>query len=182
MFYLLTFTLILPLLKLMLIRQNCLINIFILFLLAVTSQCLTQWICLFLTTYIFSISFTIQEVFDALTILNPHKASGIDNIPTTVLKNCAHALAQPIHYLFTTSINRGTIPSEWKTHKITPVHKSGDKTLVTNYCPISLLWSKVLERLICDKIIDLVACSLTLLQFGFQRGSSTLQQLLVYFH
>ena len=64
------------------------------------------------------------------------------------------------------------------------MHKSGDKTLVTNYCPISLLCiiSKVLERLIYDKIIDLVACSLTLLQFGFQRGSSTLQQLLVYFH
>ena len=47
-----------------------------------------------------SISFTVQEVFDALTNLNPHKASGIDNIPATVLKNCAHVLAQPIHYLF----------------------------------------------------------------------------------
>ena len=67
-----------------------------------------------------SISFTIQEVFDALTNLNPHKVSGIDNIPATVLKNCAHTLAQPIHYLFTTSINSGTIPSEWKIHKITP--------------------------------------------------------------
>ena len=88
-----------------------------------------------------SISFSIQEVFDVLTNLNPHKASGIDNIPTTVLKNCAHALAQPIHYLFTTSIDSGTIPSEWKIHKITPVHKSGDKTLITNYCPISLLCS-----------------------------------------
>ena len=77
------------------------------------------------------ISFTIQEVFDALTNLNPHKASGIDNIPATVLRNCAHVLAQPIHYLFMTSINSGTIPSEWKTHKITPVHKSGDKTSVT---------------------------------------------------
>ena len=131
-----------------------------------------------------SISFTVQEVFDALTNLNPHKASGIDDIPAAVLKNCAHALAQPIHYLFTTSINSETIPSEWKTQKITPVHKSGDKTSVTNYRPISLLCiiSKVLERLIYDKIIDLVASSLTPLQFGFQRGSSTLQQLLVYFH
>ena len=47
-----------------------------------------------------SISFTVQEVFDALTNLNPLKASTIDNILATVLKNCAHALAQPIiHYL-----------------------------------------------------------------------------------
>ena len=83
-----------------------------------------------------------------------------------------------------TSINSGTIPSEWKIHKVIPVHKSGDKTSVTNYCPISLpcIMSKVLERLIYDKIIDLVATSITPLQYGFQRGSSTLQQLLVYFH
>ena len=78
-----------------------------------------------------SISFIVQEVFDAVTNLNPHKVSGIDNIPPTVLKNCAHALAQPIHYLFTTSINSGTIPSEWKIHKITSADKSGDKTSVT---------------------------------------------------
>ena len=40
----------------------------------------------------------------------------------------------------------------------------------------------MLERLIYDKIIDLVASSLTPLQFVFQRVSPTLQQLLVYFH
>ena len=129
------------------------------------------------------ISFTVQEVFDTLTNPNLNKASGIDNIPATVLKNYAHALAQPIHYLFMTSINSGTIPSEWKIHKIIPVHKSGDKTSVTNCRPISLLCiiSKVLERLIYDKIIDLVGTSITPLQYGFQRGSSSLQQLLCVF-
>ena len=50
---------------------------------------------------------------------------------------------------------------------------------LTHYC---VSWSKVLERLIYDKIIDLVATSFTPLKFGFQRGSSTLQQLLMYFH
>jgi len=36
-----------------------------------------------------SINFTMQEVFDALIDLNPHKVRGIDNIPLTVLKHCA---------------------------------------------------------------------------------------------
>ena len=77
-----------------------------------------------------------------------------------------------------------SVPSERKVHKITSVYKSGDKTSVTNYRPISLLciMSKVLERLIYDKIINAVATSITPHQYGFQRGASTLQQLLVYFH
>ena len=64
------------------------------------------------------------------------------------------------------------------------MYKSGDKTSVTNYRPISLLciMSKVLERLIYDRIINTVATSITPHQYGFQRGASTLQQLLVYFH
>uniref|UniRef100_A0A1X7UFN3 Reverse transcriptase domain-containing protein n=1 Tax=Amphimedon queenslandica TaxID=400682 RepID=A0A1X7UFN3_AMPQE len=51
--------------------------------------------------------------------------------------------------------NFSTIPSEWKVHRITPVYKSGDKSLVTNYRPISLLCiaSKVLERLIYDQLL-----------------------------
>jgi len=131
-----------------------------------------------------SISFTTEEVFDALTKLNVNKAGGIDNIPPIVLKNCAHALYRPIHHLFMTSINNGTMPAEWKIHKIIPVYKSGDKTSTSNYRPISLLCiiSKLLERLIYNKIINTVSNSITPHQYGFQRGSSTLQQLIVYFH
>ena len=73
---------------------------------------------------------------------------------------------------------------EWKMHKIIAVHKSGDKTSVKNYRPISLLCivSKVLERLIYDKIINTVSKCITQYQFGFQRNTSTLRQLLIYFN
>ena len=131
-----------------------------------------------------SISFTTEEVFDALTKLNVNKAGSIDNIPPIVLKNCAHALYRPIHHLFMTSINNGTMPAEWKIHKIIPVYKSGGKTSTSNYRPISLLCiiSKLLERLIYNKIINTVSNSIIPHQYGFQRESSTLQQLIVYFH
>ena len=61
--------------------------------------------------------------------------------------------------------------------------KSGDKTTVKNYCPISLLCivSKVLEGLIYDKIINTVS-SITPYRFGFQKNTSTQQQQLIYFH
>ena len=48
---------------------------------------------------------------------------GIDNIGPKLLRNCALALYLPIHHLFTSSLGTGVVPSEWKLHIISPVHK-----------------------------------------------------------
>ena len=94
-----------------------------------------------------SIDISIEEVLDALTNLDPSKASGLDNIGPSILKNSASILSRPLHYLFSLSLTSGKIPTEWKIHTIVPVFKSGDKTSIKNYRPISLLnhVSKVLE-------------------------------------
>ena len=126
---------------------------------------------------------SMQDVFLQLSSLTAGKASGIDNIPTIVLKSCATALCGPIHHLFLQCISQAYIPQEWKTHYITPIFKSGDKACVKNYRPISLLpiLSKVLERIVFDQVYEHIA-SLTICsrQFGFLRGRSTVQQLLVH--
>jgi len=90
----------------------------------------------------------------------------------------------PIHHLFMTSITSGAIPSKWKMHKIIAVYKSGDKSSVKNYHPILLLCiiSKVLDRLIYDKITNKVSRCITQYQFGFQTNGLTLHQLLIYFN
>ena len=125
-------------------------------------------------------------MFNALVSFNPHKATGIYYIAPIILKNCAtsSSLVAPLFHLFTTSLNTSVIPTEWKAHKIIPIYKTGDKTSVKNYRPISLLcnFSKVLEDLIHVKMIGTVAKCITPCQFGFQSNSSTLQQLLLYHH
>ena len=65
---------------------------------------------------------------------------------------------------------------------IIPIFKSGDKAVVKNYRPISLLTiiSKVLERLLYNKIIDHISPYLYEYQFGFLKGKSCLQQLIVF--
>ena len=72
-------------------------------------------------------------------------------------------------------------PADWKIHKIIPVFKSGDRSLIINYRPISLLSniSKVLERLIYDKIIYHV---IPYIKSRFMLNRSTTQQLLIFFH
>jgi len=78
-----------------------------------------------------------------------------DRIPPIVLSKCVSVLCKPLHHLFCYTLKYGYLPSEWKLHKIIPVFKSGDHAQVKNYHPISLLSniSKVLERMICNKII-----------------------------
>jgi hypothetical protein len=60
---------------------------------------------------------------------------------------------------------------------ISPLHKNGDKALINNYRPISLLTSfaKVFEAVIFKRLGDHIETHNILLseQFGFHKGSST---------
>ncbi len=126
---------------------------------------------------------TEDEVLQAISSLNPLKVKGCDDeIGPKLLKHCAMALYKPLHHLYSLSISQGYVPVEWRTHLITPIHKSGDKSRVNNYRPISLLCviSKVLERLVYNHLLSFVSDALSSAQFGFRRKHSTLQQMLVF--
>jgi len=84
-----------------------------------------------------SISICEEEVYDALSSLDPHKATGIDGFSPTILKHCAIVLAKPLNYLFSFALQYSILPSEWQIYCITPIFKSGDKNCVNNYRPIS---------------------------------------------
>ena len=106
----------------------------------------------------------------------------ISAVIPALLKHCATPLCTPLCHLFSVSLHTARIPSDWKVHKITPVFKSGNKNSVQNYRPISLLSSvsKVLEKLIYDKVLDFLYPSFSTSQFGFLPGQSSLQQLLIF--
>ena len=99
-----------------------------------------------------------MEVHDILSTLDTTKAARIDGISPRILRHCASSLLTPICHLFISSITTGNIPTEWCTHCIIPIHKSGNKTLVNNYRPISLLCilSKVLERIVYNRIMSFI--------------------------
>ena len=122
-----------------------------------------------------------SDVFEALCPLDTSKAIGVDGIGPNVLHHCALALYKPLHHLFLLSLSHSHIPAEWRTHLIIPVFKSGDKSSVRNYRPISLLCSvsKLLEKLIYDKIIHFVSASISSSQFGFR---PTTQKILIFLY
>ena len=128
-----------------------------------------------------TLTFSDTEVFDALSSLDP---SGCDDIGPKLIKHCASALYIPLHQLFSLSLSKHLIPNEWKCHSIIPIFKSGDKSQVKNYRPISLLCivSKVLEHLIYSKVSKFIIDNNILChhQFGFRQHHSTTQQLLIF--
>ena len=109
--------------------------------------------------------------YDILNILSSHdfnKAMGIDCLSPKVLTHCAPALYLPIYHLFSQCFQQSSLPCEWKIHCITPIFKSGDRMMVSNYRPISLLCviSKVLERIVYN-IIHFLDGTFSNFQFGF---------------
>ena len=80
------------------------------------------------------------------------------------------------------TVKYGYLPSDWKLHKIIPIFKSGNRTQVKNFHPISLLSniSKVLEHIIYNKIISHISSRINPVQFGFLQNRSTTQQLSLF--
>ena len=94
------------------------------------------------------------EVFNAINSLNLHKASGCDNISSFFLRMGNDTLAPMLSFYFGLVFELGFFPHIFKTSKVVPIFKSGDKHLVQNYRPISLspCLSKVLEKVIKNQL------------------------------
>ena len=128
----------------------------------------------------FDIDFSATRVHRLLNEINVNKASGPDDIPGIVLKNCSNHLAYPLSLVFKLIYNTGTIPSQWKLSNVVPIHKKGDDKDVTNYRPISLLCtvSKILERIMHDEIISRTLHLIDKRQHGFLPRKSCATNLL----
>ena len=111
--------------------------------------------------------------------LDTIKAVGPDGIPPIVLKSCAPELAPVLSKLFNKSLNSGSCPSSWKKADVFPVHKKGDRSITSNYRPISItsVICKVMESLINKKILSFLDNNQTNFfsdhQYGFQKACST---------
>ena len=75
---------------------------------------------------------------------------------------------------------------EWKKANVVPVHKKGDKQILKNYRPISLLpiAGKIFERLLYDRMFEFFIENnlISKNQSGFRPGDSCINQLLSITH
>ena len=119
---------------------------------------------------------TEAEVTETILDLN-NSSPGYDEVPAIVMKQNIHALIKPLTYLINCSINKGIFPDELKIAKVIPIYKSGDKTSIENYRPISVLsvFSKTFQKIMYNHLINFINKHNILYkyQFGFRQRHST---------
>ena len=122
----------------------------------------------------FDIDFSCTRIKNLLDDININKAPGPDGIHGCVLKHCSISLYRPLSIIFKLSYNTGTIPTDWKSANIVPIYKKGDKAVVSNYRPISLicLTAKIMERIIQDESLTKTQESMSSEQHGFLSSRS----------
>ena len=85
-------------------------------------------------------------------------SSGWDQILPRVVKSTYQYFIVPITHVMNLSIINGVVPNELKVAKVVPIYKSGDRRLINNYRPVSVLpcFSKILEKLMYNRISNFI--------------------------
>ena len=131
-------------------------------------------------TTLHSLIITSSTVHKYIARLPLNKSPGADRITNEILRKLSYSIARPFSILFNLSLSSGTFPSRWKSATVILVYKNeGDKNNPSNYRPISLLScvSKLLERIVFDRLYDHISPLLHPAQSGFRRKDNTSLQL-----
>lgn len=127
-------------------------------------------------------SVTDIEIQKATTKLKNKMTSGLDLIPSFLVKDCSNVLSVPLLIIFNLALKTQTFPDIWKRAKICPVFKAGDSSIVSNYRAIAILsnFAKVFEIIIYERIYLSVNNRLSLYQHGFISHRSTITNLTIF--
>ena len=80
-----------------------------------------------------------EDIISLIRKLNPNKANGSDGISGQMLLLCDNSVILPLRIIFSNILWTVIYPDMWELANVTPIFKKGDKQLIKNYRPISLL-------------------------------------------
>ena len=83
---------------------------------------------------------TEKEVLNStIEKLNTSKSPGYDDIQVSFIKDGNEQLSKPLTHLINKCLQQFVFQSSEKIAKVTPIYKSSEHNLLTNYRPISVL-------------------------------------------
>lgn len=120
-------------------------------------------------------SVTKSEVYKLIRRLPNKLSSGVDEIPSALIKICANELAAPLTDLINQSFSEECFPDKLKVAKVKPMlKKGGTKDKITHYRPIalSLTISKIFEKAMANRVYAFLENFYLLNpnQFGFRKN------------
>lgn len=132
-------------------------------------------------------TFTFQKtncstILKHINKIQPKTSYGYDNISNKLVKLLKYELLTPLTIIINKIMAEKVFPKQWKTAKIKPLHKKGEKDNIENYRPISLLpvLSKVAEKVLAEQITNYFETNqlFPARQYGFRKSMSTTHALL----
>ena len=123
------------------------------------------------------IVFDVGNVAKLVKDIDVNKGSGIEYIPSFILKDVFEIITPQLTYLFNQSITLGIFPDSWAIATVTPIPKTGNKHIANNWRPISIipLIGKLMEKL-CNSLLLTHLETYDILcdeQYGFRPKRST---------
>ena len=116
-----------------------------------------------------------SEVYDIIKNLK-NKATLDTKVNPLKIANANFKFTDTLAKIITSSFQDGIFPQPLKLARVVPIFKSGSKSDVSNYRPISLLdsFSKVYEKLMHNRVVDFMESNESFheLQYGFRSGRS----------
>ena len=142
-----------------------------------SSQSVTRYLANRVSSLVFLEPVDEREIISTINLLPRKKSVGHDNILVTFIKLVVKIIEPFLIKVINASFELGMFPNIRKITKVIPIYKSGDKQIVNNYRPISLLspFSKIYERLIFNRFFKFLDKKSILIpiQYEFRPHHST---------
>ena len=139
------------------------------------------------TPLLSSVDIKESDILNILKSLDTNKAHGHDDLSIRMLKLFQKSILKPLKIIFENCLRTRLFPDQWKKSKhCSNSQKKGDKQLIENYRPVSLLpiCGKIFKRLNFNSFFNYFIENnlLSPYQSGFNPGDSCVQQLISITH
>jgi len=142
------------------------------------------WVYKESTSGLWDIEITEKKILDKLERLRDDKAAGADDLVPRFLNGIKEELVTPLGILFRKVLDEETVPRDWKEANVVPIFKGGQRSVVSNYRPVSLTSQicKVFEAIVRDEVVEFLDKHKLIRdsQHGFRKGRSCLTNLLLF--
>lgn len=117
------------------------------------------------------------EIESIIMGLRSDSATGWDGLSPSILKSIRNFIIPSITHIANTAFRTGVFPNACKKALVHPIYKNGNRSIISNYRPISVLStiSKILEKLLNRRLINYLNKNniVSAQQYGFRPGIST---------
>lgn len=118
-----------------------------------------------------------NEIIKVVSKLSNSKAMDYYWLSNSIIKRTIPTIATPLSFVLNECMRAGYFAPSLKVSKIIPIYKKGDKSLVQNYRPVSIvpIFSKIFESIMYNQLSRYFDSHnlLSDCQYGFRPGKST---------